>query len=300
MSTPVSLIEHFSHLDDPRVERNKKHEFIDVIVLCVCAMVSGAQGWSDIEEFGRSKLAWLRQYVPLANGIPVDDTIARVISALSVTGFEECFVKWVEDAVRLSRGEIVAVDGKTHRRSYDRKHAVGALHLVSAWACRNGVVLGQVKSDEKSNESKALPELLKKLELWGAIVTVDAMGCQREIARQLKESGAEYVLAVKGNQGRLEEAVREYFETGREMGFKGMTLQSAHTLDGEHGRVEQRRDWLSTDLCTLPAPQQWCGLKAIGWVESQRHCQGKVSTESRYFIASIDDVEAFREAVRSH
>ena len=300
MSTPASLIEHFSHLEDPRVERNKKHELIDVIVLCVCAVLSGAQGWSDIEEFGRSKLAWLRRYVPLANGIPVDDTIARIISALSVTGFEECFRSWMEDAVRLSRGEVVAVDGKTHRRSHDRKRGVGALPLVSAWACRNGVVLGQVKSEEKSNEITAVPELLKKLARSGAIVTIDAMGCQREIARQIKESGADYVLAVKGNQGTLEEAVREYFETGREMGFKGMAVQSAQTLDGEHGRVEQRRYWLSTDLCTLPAPQQWRDLKAIGWVESERHCRGKISTESRYFITSIDDVEAFREAVRSH
>ena len=142
MSTPASLIEHFSRLDDPRVERNKKHELIDVIVLSVCAVLSGAEGWSDIEEFGRNKLQWLRRYVALANGIPVDDTIARIISALSVTGFQECFMSWMEDAAKLSRGEIIALDGKTQRRSYDRRHRVSALHMVSAWACRNGVVLG--------------------------------------------------------------------------------------------------------------------------------------------------------------
>jgi len=191
MSTPATLIEHFSILKDPRVERNKKHELIDVIVLSVCAVLSGAEGWSDIEEFGRNKLDWLRQYVPLANGVPVDDTIARVISALSPSGFEECFMSWMHDVARLSEGEIVALDGKTHRRSYDRKHGVRALHMVSAWACRNGVVLGQVKTDEKSNEITAIPELLKKLALSGCIVTVDAMGCQREIARQIKHSGGD-------------------------------------------------------------------------------------------------------------
>ena len=147
-TAPQGLIEHFSKLQDPRVDRNKKHELIDVVVLCVCAVLSGAEGWCDIEEFGRTKLDWLRRYVPLANGIPVDDTIARIISALSVNGFQECFLSWMEDVVKLSEGEIIALDGKTHRRTHDRKRGVKALHMV--WGCRNGVVLGQVKSDEKS------------------------------------------------------------------------------------------------------------------------------------------------------
>ena len=188
MTGPQSLIEHFSELEDPRVERNKKHELIDVIVLCVCAVVSGAEGWSDIEEFGLAKLKWLRRYVPLANGVPVDDTIARIISALSVSGFQECFMSWMGDAVKLSGGEIIAVDGKTQRRSHDRKRGLKALHMVSAWASRNGVVLGQVKTEEKSNEITAIPVLLEKLELSGSIVTIDAMGCQREIVKQIKGS----------------------------------------------------------------------------------------------------------------
>ena len=169
MAAPQTLIEHFSKLEDPRVDRNKKHELIDVIVLCVCAVVSGANGWSDIEEFGHAKLDWLRRYVPLTNGVPVDDTIARIISALSVTGFQECFRNWIDDVVTLSDGEIVAVDGKTHRRSHDRSRSVKALHMVSAWASRNGVVLGQVKTQEKSNEITAVPELLKVLDLKGCI-----------------------------------------------------------------------------------------------------------------------------------
>ena len=214
-SAPEGLIEHFSKLEDPRVDRNKKHELIDVIVLCVCAVLSGAEGWCDIEEFGRTKLDWLRRYVPLANGIPVDDTIARIISALSVSGFQECFLSWMEDVVKLSDGEIIALDGKTHRRSHDRKRGVKALHMVSAWACRNGVVLGQVKTQEKSNEIVAVPELLGKLELKGCIVTLDAMGCQRTIAKQVKEGGGDYVLALKRNQPGLDRAVREYFQGNR-------------------------------------------------------------------------------------
>ena len=167
MAAPQSLIEHFAKLEDPRVDRNKKHELIDVIVLCVCAVVSGANGWSDIEEFGHAKLEWLRRYVPLVNGVPVDDTIARIVSALSVSGFQECFKSWVDDVATLSEGEIVAVDGKTHRRSHDRKKGVKALHMVSAWASGNGVVLGQVKTEEKSNEITAVPELLKEAGIEG-------------------------------------------------------------------------------------------------------------------------------------
>ena len=299
-SAPEGLIEHFSKLEDPRVERNKKHELIDVIVLCVCAVLSGAEGWCDIEEFGRTKLDWLRRYVPLANGIPVDDTIARVISALSVSGFQECFLSWMEDVVKLSDGEIVAVDGKTHRRSHDRKRGVKALHMVSAWACRNGVVLGQVKTDEKSNEITALPQLLAKLELKGCIVTLDAMGCQRAIARQVKEGGGDYVLTLKRNQPELDREVREYFEMAEEEDFDRPEIAHEATSEEGHGRIEHRSYFLSTDLSSLSGVEKWSGLKAIGMVESERHSGGRVSMEQRYFITSLGDVKLFQQAVRSH
>ena len=299
-TAPESLIEHFSKLEDPRVDRNKKHELIDVIVLCVCAVVSGAEGWSDIEEFGRTKLEWLRRYVPLANGIPVDDTIARIISALSVSGFQECFMSWMEDVVKLSGGEVIAVDGKTQRRSHDRRRGVKALHMVSAWACGNGVVLGQVKTEEKSNEITAVPELLDKLELSGCIVTLDAMGCQRAIAKQVKEGGGDYVLAVKGNQEQLDGEVRQYFDAAREKDFKCKAIQNEETAEDGHGRVEYRSYFLSTDLSTLSCVKKWNGLRAVGMVESERHSGGRVGIEQRYFITSLEDVESFRRAVRSH
>ena len=300
MTAPGSLIEHFSRLEDPRVERNKKHELIDVVVLCVCAVVSGAEGWSDIEEFGRTKLEWLRQYIPLANGVPVDDTIARIISALSVRGFQDCFLSWMEDVVDLSGGEIIALDGKTHRRTHDRKRGLKALHLVSAWACRNGVVLGQVKTEEKSNEITAIPILLERLQLSGSIVTIDAMGCQRAIAKQIRKGGGDYVLAVKGNQESLDTEIRDYYQAVREDDFSRAEIQNAQTTNEGHGRIEHRSYFLSTDLSSLSSAEKWCDLQAIGMVESQRREEGEVSIEQRYFITSVDDVELFRRAVRSH
>ena len=299
-SAPEGLIEHFSKLEDPRVERNKKHELIDVIVLCVCAVLSGAEGWCDIEEFGRTKLDWLRRYVPLANGIPVDDTIARIISALSVSGFQECFLSWMEDVVKLSDGEIIALDGKTHRRSHDRKRGVKALHMVSAWACRNGVVLGQVKTDEKSNEITAVPQLLEKLELKGCIVTLDAMGCQRAIAKQVKEGGGDYVLTLKRNQPELDREVREYFEVAEKEDFDCPAIEHEATSEEGHGRIEHRSYFLSGDLSSLSGVEKWNGLKAIGMVESERYSGGRVSMERRYFITSLGDVKLFQQAVRSH
>ena len=300
MTAPQSLIEHFSKLEDPRVERNKKHELMDVIVLCVCAVVSGAEGWSDIEEFGRAKLDWLRRYVPLANGVPVDDTIARVISALSVSGFQDCFTSWMEDVVDFSGGEIIAVDGKTHRRSHDHRNGVKALHMVSAWACRNQLVLGQVKTQEKSNEITAVPELLERLELSGCIVTVDAMGCQREIAKQIRTSGGDYAFPVKGNQGTLEKEVQAYFDAAGEDDFLRTEIEEAATSEEGHGRIEHRSYFLSTDLSSLTVAGRWCDLKGIGMVESERHSRDGVSIERRYFITSVDDIELFHQAVRSH
>ena len=273
---------------------------IDVIVLCVCAVLSGAEGWSDIEEFGRTKLDWLRRYVPLANGVPVDDTIARIISALSVSGFQECFMSWMKEAVELGEGELIALDGKTHRRSHDRKRGVKALHLVSAWACRNGVVLGQVKTDEKSNEITVVPELLERLELKGCIVTLDAMGCQRAIAAQVQEGGGDYVLSLKRNHRGLEAEVRGYFEAAREEDYNRPEIGNEETSEEGHGRIEHRSYFLSTDLSSLSGVEKWRGLKGIGLVESERHGEGRVSIEQRYYLTSLGDVKRFQQAVRSH
>ncbi|WP_218068085.1 ISAs1 family transposase [Candidatus Thiosymbion oneisti] len=186
--------DYFSHLEDPRVERNQRHGFMDILLLVICAVTSGADGWEAIEEFGQAKLLWLRQFAPFANGIPSHDCIASVISRLSVKGFQTCFANWTEAITPATGGEVIAVDGKTASGSRDRRRGRHALHMVSAWAERSRLVLGQEATAEKSNEITAIPKLLELLELTGCIVTLDAMGCQRELAAQIVDQGAEYVL----------------------------------------------------------------------------------------------------------
>jgi len=295
-----SIAEHFSTLKDHRIDRHKKHQLIDIIVLCISATISGAEGWSDIVEFGHCKLDWLRKFVPLENGIPVDDTIARVISGLSVKGFQDCFQSWIQSVSERTDGEIISIDGKTLRLSHDRKNNKKALHMVSAWASENDMVLGQVKTEEKSNEITAIPELLKILELKGCIVTIDAMGCQETIVHDIVDGGGDYAIAVKGNQGNLYNSIIDFFTTAYDNSFQGVQYQYEETLDKGHGRVEVRRYWISDDLDSIYKPERWAKFSAVGMVESERHENGKISQERRYYILSFYEVYLFAKAVRSH
>jgi predicted transposase YbfD/YdcC len=297
----TSILEHFSVLEDPRIERGKEHQLLDIVVLAICAVVSGAEGWEAIELFGRTRLAWLRRYVPLAKGVPAHDTLARVLSRISARGFETCFASWVRACADITDGEVVAIDGKTLRRSHDRRTRTSALHLVSAWATSNRLVLGQRKTAAHSNEIEAIPKLLEVLELKGCIVTIDAMGCQTEIASQIVAQKADYVLAVKGNQEELYEDVQEFFSTARSAQFRGVKHTYHETVDSGHGRIEVRRYWLSPILSGLGRPERWAKLKAIGLVESERHVGDRVSVEQRYYICSFDRGAAvFADAVRRH
>ncbi len=207
----LSLQEAFSSLEDPRIERHKRHQLLDIIVLTICAVVSGAEGREAIEAFGKEKQDWLRQWIALENGIPSHDCIARLMSRLPAEEVSACFSRWVQSVARLTEGEVVAIDGKTARRSFDQEDKMGAIHMVSAWASQTGLSLGQVKTQEKSNEITAIPRLLAMLEIKGCIVTIDAMGCQEKIAGKIVEKGADYALAVKGNQKSLHEAIVDYF-----------------------------------------------------------------------------------------
>ena len=297
----AAFLEHFSGIKDPRIERCKRHGLLDILFLSVSAVLAGAEGWEAIEEFGHLKLGWLRKYVPLANGIPRHDTIARVISRLNPEGLQRCFLNWTQAVAEATPGQVVAMDGKTLRRSFDRASRKSALHLVSAWASRNGVVLGQVKTEEKSNEITAIPALLALLELKGCIVTLDAMGCQREIAEKIVEKQADYVLAVKQNQGGLHEDLVEFFDTAQQNDFNSVTHDSHEETDAGHGRVEVRRYWQSTDIDYLSRGAAWAGLKTIGMTESERHLGEKVTLERRYYISSLPlDAKAFGNAVRTH
>ncbi len=297
----ASFIEHFSELEDPRIERKKRHQLMDILVLVVCAIVSGAEGWEDIEEFGRNKLDWLRRFVPLENGVPSHDCISYVISRLKPKEFSGCFVRWVDDVREQTQGEVVAIDGKTARGSQNRKHGKNPLHRVSAWATENRLVLGQEATEEKSNEITAIPKLLEVLELKGCIVTIDAMGCQRDIAEKIIDQGADYVLGLKGNQGLLHEAVEDYFTTAQAAGFRQVKHDYLEEVDSEHGRLEIRRYWITEDLCTLPEVKQWKGLRSIGMVEREYEEGGKLKKERRHFICSITaNAKRFARAVRGH
>jgi predicted transposase YbfD/YdcC len=269
--------------------------------LSVCAVISGAGGWEAIEAFGKAKLEWLQRFLPYANGIAGHDCIAWVMARLSPTAFQECFAAWVRSVADLTEGEVVAIDGKTLRRSYDRRTGRGALHMVSAWATANRLSLGQVATAEKSNEITAIPKLLQLLELNGCIVSIDAMGCQRAIAKQITEQGAGYVLALKENQPQLSQAVRDFFETAKAVAFRDLKVATHQETDAGHGRVEVRRYWLVNDLSTLPEPRRWSGLQGIGLAERECHVGQQVSLERRYYLTTLSrNAKAFANAVRSH
>ena len=296
----ANLLEYFAPLEDPRIDRNKRHALPDILFLVVSAVCSGAKGWEAIEDFGHSKLDWLQRFVPLANGIPSHDCIEYVITRLSPVKFRDCFMSWTQ-AVKQEAEDIIAVDGKTARGSRDRVSGSKALHMVTAWACRNRLVLAQEATDEKSNEITAIPKLLKLLELKGCIVTLDAMGCQREIAQQIRQQKGDYVMGLKGNQSNLHDAVADYFQTAQAQQFRSVPYTYTEEVDKGHGRLDIRRYWITDDLSTLPTPEKWTGLRSIGMVE--RACtQGeKVTVEQRLFIASIPaDAERFAKAVRGH
>ena len=297
----ANLIDHFSNLDDPRMDRNKLHKLIDIMVLTVCAIASGADGWESIEQFGKEKLDWLRRYVPLANGIPSHDCIAYVLRRIPPAQFRESFMSWTDAVMVETQGEVIAIDGKTARGSHDRKNERNPLHMVSAWACQNRLVLGQAATDEKSNEITAIPKLLALLELKGCIVTIDAMGCQHTIAQQIVAQQGDYVLGLKGNQGNLHDAVEDFFTTAQANQFAGVVHDYVEQVDKDHGRLERRRYWITENLSTLPDVQSWEGLRSIGMVERTSWQADTCTTERRYFINSIQaKAKPFAGAVRGH
>jgi predicted transposase YbfD/YdcC len=297
----LSLQEAFSSLEDPRIERHKRHKLLDIVILTICAVISGAEGWEAIEGFGKEKHDGLRQWIALENGIPSHDCIARVISRIEPDKMTGCFMAWAHSVVERVLGEVVAIDGKTARHSYDRKNRLGAIHRVSAWANQAGISLGQVKTEAKSNEITAIPALLDLLEVKGCIITIDAMGCQTEIAKKIIEKQADYVLAVKGNQKHLHEAIADYFEAAIAASKPDLCQLQTHVeTDSGHGRIETRRCYLSTCLDTLPDAEKWKGLKGIGMVESERLINGQVTIERRHYISSLVDAKPFAHAAREH
>lgn len=300
--TIASITEHFAVLPDPRVERTKHHLLQDILTIGICSVICGADSWVDMELFGQCKESWLKTFLKLPYGIPSHDTFGRVLSALDSKVFSECFVKWIAAVSEVTKGSIVAIDGKTLRRSFDRASKKSAIHMVSAWAEGNQVVLGQVKTDEKSNEITAIPKLLKMLELSGCIVTIDAMGCQKKIAADIVGKGSDYVLSLKGNQGTLESEVKEFFQDALTSDFKETENYYFETIEKDHGRIEIRRYWTTPEVAWFAEHQKWQGLKSFGMVESERQIGDKVTIEKRFYISSLEakNVKNFAAAARGH
>ncbi len=296
------LVEHLSALDDPRCAGKVEHRLVDILVIAVCAVIACAESWEDVALYGRSKEAWLRRFLELPNGIPSHDTFRRVFMLIDPDAFEACFTAWAQGLAVLGEQEVVAIDGKTVRRSFDRGREQGPLHLVSAWASGQGLVLGQRQVDGKSNEITAIPELLDALELEGTLVTLDAMGCQKAIAQRILDRRADYLLGLKANHGKAYAAVQSHFES---LCFqRGATLRPvADAFDETHGRAVRRRAFASPEAASLPALAAWPQLRTVLAIESIRHLNGqsKVDTEVRYFLSSsAADAPLLAQAVRRH
>lgn len=304
MSVTSDLETYFGDLPDPRVVGRCAYKLVEIIIIAICAVLSGAEGWEDIEEFGQSKEAWLRHFLELDNGIPSHDTFRRVFSLLDGAAFQERFIRWVDGVFTIMRGQVVAIDGKTVRGSQDEAAGKKALHLVSAWASANGVLLGQRKVADKSNEITAIPALLEQLYVAGCSVTIDAMGCQTTIAQTIIERHADYVLALKGNQGHLYEDVQEWFAWAKQSNFAELTCSTAQTVNKGHGRLEIRRCYALADPRAFEVIRHhdgWAGLQSIAMVERERQDNGHVQHETAYFISSRPaDAKLLLHAVRAH
>lgn len=292
-----SILHHFSSINDPRIERQKKHQLPDIFFITICAVICGADDWATVEEFGKSNEEWFTKLLDLQFGIPSHDTFGRVFSLIDTHLFSECFSRWVTDLASLSDGEIIAIDGKCLRGSIDRASNKAAIYMVSAWAQQNQLVLGQQKVDDKSNEITAIPKLLTQLDIAGAVITIDAMGCQTKIAKQIREQKADYVLSLKGNQGELHDDVVTYFESdlAPEIG--------AEEYDGGHGRIETRTIRATADIQWLQKRHpKWVGLKSIIAVSAKRELKNKTEEETRYFISSLDATDPLKlgNIVRAH
>jgi predicted transposase YbfD/YdcC len=302
-TAPVSLLHHFADLDDPRSDHTKRHELLDIIALTLCAVVAGAECWTDIEDYGLAKQDWLETFLELPNGIPSHDTLGRLFAAMDPAAFQECFLSWMHAVVGASQGKLIALDGKTLRRSFDTAKGKSAIHLVSAWASDNHLLLGQQAVTDKSNEITAIPELLKLLDLQGALVTIDAMGCQKRITEKIVAAGGNYVLAVKENQPTLHDDVQRLFLSGLADDFANVTHRYHRTTGKGHGRKETRHYHLIEVPQQLAAKHaEFAGLRTLGMVFSERQVtHGEDSVETRFYISSMGlKVKAFAEAVRAH
>jgi predicted transposase YbfD/YdcC len=298
--TEKTIESFFSKMEDHR-RHNKLHKLIDVIVIAICGVVAGADTYEQIENFGKKRKRWLSKFLELPRGIPSHDTIGRIFERMNPDEFQNCFKVWIESVTDLTKGQVIAIDGKTLRRSHDRSSDKKAIHMISAWAASNRTILGQLKTKEKSNEITAIPLLLKLLDISGCIITIDAMGTQKKIAKSIIDKYADYILALKGNHKVMYDSVVLFFEQMESMESEGFTFDQYETVDGDHGRIETRKYSITSDIDWLDDKEKWAGLKSIGMVESTREIKGECSNEKRYYISSLEcSAKKFGDSIRSH
>ncbi|MFH7028219.1 MAG: ISAs1 family transposase [Heteroscytonema crispum UTEX LB 1556] len=297
-----TIADHFAEIEDPRIERTKQHKLIDIITIGICAVICGADTWVAIETYGQAKQEWLKQFLELPNGIPSHDTFARVFARIDPQQFQECFLSWVKSVAQITDGEVIAIDGKRLKHSYDKGESKSAIHMVSAWAATNRLVLGQRKVEEKSNEITAIPELIKVLDIAGCIITIDAIGCQKEIVTLIIQKGGDYVITLKKNQGNLYKSVEQLFREAISKGCEGFNASSYSTKDNSHGREEIRHYLMLSDIADdIDPSQKWENLKNVGMVESVRTVNRKTTVETRYYISSLENnAKRLGQSVRSH
>lgn len=297
----IGFLAHFARLEDPRQSAKTLYPLNEVLLVSLCGVICGADSWVEVSTFGRMKLEFLRRFLPFQDGVPSHDTFGDVFAALDPEAFKDCFVAWTAGLARHIEG-VVAVDGKTLRRSFDRASGQAAIHMVSAWSSSQHLVLGQEKVAEKSNEIIAIPKLLDLLSLAGAIVTIDAIGCQTAIAQKIIDKDADYVLALKANQGTLHADVALFFQEQLACGFADARFDHHATADADHGRLEERDCWVSDDIDWLKDQHDdWPALRSIVMIHAARTLRGETSSETRYFITSLAaDARQLAAAVRAH
>ena len=301
----ASIVTHFHTLEDPRIERTKKHSLLDILVIALCTLLTGGEGFQDMELFGKSKRPWLQTFLALPHGIPSHDTFGRVFARLNPTRFQECFLSWTRAVAALTQGTLVSLDGKTVRASFDRATAASPLHMVSAWCSQNGgLVMGQLKTDSKSNEITAIPELLQLLAIKGCIVTMDAMGCQTAIAGQIRAQEGDYLLALKSNHKKAYKAIKQHFHQHIEHQLAWRTAENFFdAFDDSHGRTVRRRVWVITDLKPIPELAKWPDLQSVIVVETIRAAYpgAVITSDYRIYISSlVRSATAFVTMIRQH
>lgn len=293
----------FSEIEDPRVPRTRAHLLVDILIIGILSVIAGGRGWEDMENYGLSKYDWLKEFLALANGIPCPDTFRRVFERIDPKVFERCFQRWVQSIVETVGAQVIPIDGKTFRGSYDREQGKSTLHLVSAWASEYRLVLGQVKVADKSNEITAIPVLLELLDLAGCIITIDAMGTQQAIATQIYNAKADYVLALKANHPTLHGQVKTWFEQAIALDFEGITFSYDQRVEKGHHRTEKRQVW-SVPVSQLPPLHQqsdWLGLQTVVMVVRVRHLWNQTTREVQFYLTSLEsDALILGKAIRLH